>query len=151
MPIKFSDLARDTKAATLDVGGGDTIAFRFRHGLITPRLMHDFLALDVSRLEQATVDEQEAAMMAISAHLARLVTEWDVLDSDGSMFPLDAARLAADIPLLVQVRMLQTCLAGMSEASAGEAAAPGASANGHASGAGSPPRAISARRRNGTR
>lgn len=149
MPLRFTDLARDTKSATLELGGGESICFRFRHGLITPRLMHDFLALDASRLEHATVDEQEASMMAISGHLARLLTEWDVLDSDGSMFPLTADRLAADIPLLVQVRLLQTCLAEMS--STGEAAAPVASASVPASGAGSRRTARSVRRQTGTR
>jgi hypothetical protein len=149
MPLRFSDLARGTKAAVLDLGDGDVIRFRFRHGLITPRLMHDFLALDESHIQRATADEQEATMMAISAHLARLMTEWDVLDADGtSMFPLDADRLASDIPLLVQVRLLRTCLAEMAP---GEAPAAEDSATGPASAAGSSPTARSAKSRRGTR
>ena len=149
MPLRFSDLARDTKAAVLDLGHGDEIRFRFRHGLITPRLMHDFLALDESHIKRATVDEQEASMMAVSAHLARLLTEWDVLDADGvSMFPLTAERLAADIPLLVQVQLLRCCLAEMAP---GEARAAEDSVSGPASAAGSSPTARSAKRQRGTR
>jgi hypothetical protein len=124
MPIKFSDLAKATKSATIEVGEeGDTITFRFRHGLITPRFVQDLLALDEGRLKGATAGEAAAAVQAVSEQLAHVVAEWDVTEADGAtMFPLDPARLAAEIPLDVQVQMLFTIL---SEMRPGEVTAPG--------------------------
>src|SRR5260221_6813873 len=122
--MKFSDLAKATKPATISVGDeGDTISFRFRHGLITPRFVQDLLALDESRLKGATAGEAAAAVQAVSSQVAHVVSEWDVTEADGkTMFPLDPARLAADIPISVQVQMLFTILAEMRP---GEVNAPG--------------------------
>lgn len=150
MPMRFTDLARDTMAATLDVSGA-VIHFRFRPGLITPRFMHDFLQLDESRMKGATAAEQQETLFAVSEQVARIVAEWDLTEVDDvTMFPLTVERLAADIPLFVQIQMLQTCLAEMQP---GEASAPGAngSASKPASGAGSSRKAASGRRRTGTR
>lgn len=123
MPIKFSDLAKATKAATFDLpDGAGTICFRFRHGLITPRMIQQ--VVEWSDLSGASAAETAAALMSISQNVARLVTEWDVMEDDGvTMFPLDAARLAADIPLTVQSGLMYACFAEMQM---GEASAPAA-------------------------
>lgn len=148
MPMRFTDLARATKTGKLDLGGGDVIRFEFRHGLITPHFMHTLLALDESRLKGATADEGEAAVMNVCEQVARLIVEWDLLDEDGSMFPLDVERLARDIPLTVQIGLLQQCL---EEMGAGEASAPGDSASKPTSGATSSRTARSGRSRRGIR
>lgn len=123
MPIKFSDLAKATKSATLDVGDGDTISFRFRHGLVTARLLHDLLSLDEAYMQAASPAQVDESIMGICEQVARLVAEWDLLDADGvSMFPLDAQRLAADIPISLQARILRVCMAEMT--TQGEASAP---------------------------
>ena len=150
MPIRFSDLARETKGASVDVGGGDAIHFEFRHHLITPQFMHTLYALEA--VEQASAAQQQAAIRAVSEQVARLVTEWDVLDEDDvSMYPLTVERLA-DFPLIIQLRILNQCVAEMQPA--GEASAP--KVNGHSpsrppSGATSSPTVRSARRRTTTR
>lgn len=148
MPMKFSDLARSTKTGLLDLGDGDVIRFEFRQGLVTPRFMHDLYALDPEQFTPATSTEQDAAIMAVSSHVARLVAEWDLLDEDGSMFPLEAERLARDIPFVVQFRLLQRCLAEIAQ---GEASAPGGSASKPTSGATSSPKGRLARSRHGIR
>jgi hypothetical protein len=118
--IKFSDLSGKDKPAKLELSDGNVISFRFKYGLITPKLLHDLAALD--RLETGNLASAEEALTAVSGHLAQLVTKWDVLDADGkTMFPLEAARLAADIPLVVQYQLIQRCLQEMQP---GEAIAP---------------------------
>ncbi len=115
MGFKYKDLAKKTKRATLDLGDGDTIAFEFRTGMVTPRFLADIQTLD--DVEHLTPD----VVLAISEHVARLLTTWDVEDDDGSMFPLDPTRLAADIAAQVQLAILFTCIAEMKP---GEATAP---------------------------
>jgi hypothetical protein len=123
--MKFSDLAKATKRSKVSVGD-DEISFAFRHGLITPRFIQDLLALDESRLKNATPAEADAALASVSEQMARIVAEWDVTEEDGvTMFPLVADRLAAEIPLSVQVAILFTCMAEMQP---GEATAPGSKA-----------------------
>ena len=146
MPIRFSDLARDTKGASIDVGGGDAIHFEFRHNLITPAYMHTLYALQA--MDDASPAEQEAAIRAVCEQVARLVVEWDVLDEDDvSMYPLTVARLL-DFPLVLLLRILNQCVAEMQP---GEASAPGVSVSRRPSGATSSPTARSARRRTTTR
>lgn len=120
MPIRFSDLARETKGGTVDVGGdGDVIHFEFRHHLITPAFMQTLYALEAAAT--ASPAEQMAAISAVSEQVARLVVEWDVLDDDDvSMFPLTPERLAG-FPLLIQLRILNQCVAEMQP---GESSAP---------------------------
>ena len=149
MPVRFSDLARETKGATIDGGGGDVITFEFRHHLITPAYMHTLYALQDAAA--ASPAEQDAAIQAVSEQVARLVTEWDVLDEDDvSMYPLTVERLQ-DFPLVLQLRILNACVEAMQP---GESTAPGA--NGHSpsrppSGAISSLTAHSERRRTTTR
>lgn len=144
--MRFSDLARKTRAVTLDLGDGDTITGHYRHGLITPRLVHDILALDTGRMRSAPPDETAAALDAVAGHVARLIADWDLReDDDRAPYPLTVDRLR-DLPLPVLIALIMACVEDMN---AGEKAAPETTSA--PSGAGSPPMARSARRRNGTR
>lgn len=121
MPFKFTDLAKKTKSATLDLGDGDVIQFEFRPALITPQFIHALSALDASRMQTATADQADATIQSVSDQVARIVASWDVQEDDGSPFPLDPARLKADIPIQAQVAILMACMQAMQP---GEATAP---------------------------
>lgn len=122
MPFKYRDFGKKTKSATLDLGEGDSINFEFRTGVMTPQFLADFQSLSDAALVTPAVT------LALSRHLASLLTEWDMLDDDdASMFPLDPARLAADIPASVQVAIIFQAIEEMRAAQTGEAAAAQAS------------------------
>lgn len=109
MGFSYKDLAKKTKKAHLDLDDGDRINFAFRHQLITPRLVADLSALDGMREDSPA--EVSAKLLGVSEHVARLLTEWDVTEADGTtMFPLVADRLAEDIPLEIQMRLLMACV-----------------------------------------
>jgi hypothetical protein len=112
--MKLSDLTSKTKPVTLDYNG-EIVTMTVRCQLITPKLIADLGVLD-----DLTVDSAER-MHAVSEHLARLVASWDVLEDDGSMFPLDVDRLTAEIPVEFQMRCL---LAAVQVMQVGEAPAP---------------------------
>lgn len=123
MGFKYRDLAKKTKAVTLDLGDGDSIAVEFRTGLLTPQFLADMQALG----DKDNVSPEK--LLTVSTHLSRLLTSWDVEDDDGQMFPLDPKRLALDIPLETQLALLNLCIEEMKPGEAKAAAqAPAANA-----------------------
>lgn len=127
MGFKYKDLAKKTKRISVDLGDGDVLQVEFRHHLITPALAADFATLGaaegkkVDSLPSAERAAIVAAIRAASDHLAELVTWWDLDADDDSMFPLNAAVMAAKLPIDFQMRVLGACL---HESRAGEASAP---------------------------
>lgn len=111
--MKLSDLTAKTKNITFDYEG-ESVTLDVRHQLVTPKLIADLALLDNLSVDSA------ARMHAISEHLAQLVAKWDVLDTDGAMFPLDVDRLAAEIPVAFQARCLMAAVQAMGEAAAPE-------------------------------
>ena len=72
-------------------------------------------AVDDDKVDPAT------RMHTLSDLASRLVAKWDVLNDDGSMFPLDTASLEATIPVM----FLSSCLMeAVKAALPGEASAP---------------------------
>jgi hypothetical protein len=64
-------------------------------------------------------------LLAISEQVCRLVAQWDVLNEDGSMFPLRVEQVAAEIPLAFQNAVIGAAIGAVSESGAvGEAKAP---------------------------
>jgi hypothetical protein len=118
MPFKYRDFGKKTKTATLDLGEGDSIAFEFRTGVMTPQFLADFQSLSDAALVTPAV------LLALSKHLANLLVSWDMLDDDGvSMFPLTPERLVADIPAEAQVSIIFAAIGEMRAAQTGEAPA----------------------------
>lgn len=130
MPLRLADLAAKTKDATIDFDG-ESVTLTVRYQLITPR----FLA----QLEQLQALQGDGGghtgdvLTALCGQLCQIIERWDVFDEDGAtMFPLDAARMAAELP----VPFLYAVLGGaMGVMKPGEASAPEASANAPRSGA----------------
>ena len=129
MGFKYTDLAKATKVATVDVGDGEhVVQVTFRHAFITPALAADLATLggaEGKKVDSLPSTERAAVVAAIaraSEHIAQLVTHWDLEgDTEGEMFPLDAQVIATKLPIDFQMRVLGGCL---SESRAGEAPAP---------------------------
>jgi len=94
----------------------DVLNYEFKHALITPALV-----ADIQRLIEASVSAEN--ILAISTHIVSLVTTWDLIDEDGAMFPLDAKRIAHEVPLVFQATLITDMISKMRQ---GEANAPGA-------------------------
>ena len=126
MGFKYKDLAKATKDATVEIGDdeGSVLHITFRHSFITPALAADIATLGAAEgrdMEKLPSTERAAVVTAIraaSAHIANLVTWWDLEDDEGVMFPLDADDIATKLPIDFQMRVLGACLR---ESRAGEA------------------------------
>lgn len=124
MGFSYLDLGKATKDATVTLDGGQELRITYRHAYVTVALVADLMTLGSA--EGQSVDgmapaDQAAVIEAIKrtpAHLATLVTHWDLEISKGKMFPLDAGEIAAKLPLPFQMQVLGACV---HESRAGEA------------------------------
>lgn len=137
MPLRLADLAAKTKDARIE-WEGETVTLDVRYQLITPRFLSSIEQLQAM---QADTGQVGAALVELCARLALLIASWDVYDLDGiTMYPLDAERMAAELPAPFLYAVLAGALGVMQP---GEASAPGATSSASAprSGATSSPMA----------
>lgn len=124
MGFSYLDLGKATKDATVTLDGGQELHITYRHAYVTVALVADLMTLgraDGQDMDGLAATEQTAVLDAIKrtpAHLATLVTKWDLEISKGKMFPLDAEEIAAKLPLPFQMQVLGACVR---ETRAGEA------------------------------
>lgn len=126
--MKLSQLIAKTARATFTYAG-EPVALEVRAQLITPDLL-----THVNLIADRTADTAVRAQ-ALAVEVSRLVASWDLLGDDGEPFPLEAARLAAEIPVAFLSQVLTEAVGAID--TAGEARAPEDSASAPASGAGS--------------
>ncbi len=81
MPVTLAQMAARS-ASTSFQWEGETVTVAFAPGKVTDTLL---VQLDAGNAQR-------------NAALVSVITSWDVLNDDGSMFPLDANRLA-DLPI----------------------------------------------------
>ena len=99
MPVTLAQLATNSATVTLSVGE-DTVTIEYYPGRVTEKTlaaMNAFAAMDGTGID--------AGFSRFNEELAKLLKSWDVLEEDGSMFPIDAHRLA-DLPISFRLEVL---------------------------------------------
>lgn len=99
--MRLLDLTQRTKHATMAYDG-DVLNFEYYHQLVTPALI-------------ATLNDikKTSDYAGISKSLVTLVASWDLLDADGTPFPLDLVRLQNEVPVLFQAQVLEGIVTGI--------------------------------------
>src|SRR5579863_990002 len=111
--MKISDLTAKTKTVSFDYDG-ETVNMDVHTQLITPKMAAELNEVDDDKVDAAT------RMHTLSDLASRLIAHWDVLNDDGSMFPLDTASLEATIPVMF---LSQALMESVKAALPGEASA----------------------------
>ncbi len=103
MPITVTEIAANT-ATIMFYWGDNEVNIVYRPGLVTEKIIAQMLAL-------ANMDEDSilTQMQAFNKSLARLISRWDVLEADGSMYPLEPDKLA-DLSFMFRARVIQAIL-----------------------------------------
>lgn len=90
MGVKFRDLMKETKQATVDFGG-ETVNFSYRPSAITPQMQ-----LVAVRMQSMGDDKEENVPSDIGdlmedfvQVICNLIFEWDVLGEDGKPLPVN--------------------------------------------------------------
>lgn len=103
MPLTLAKIAANTATVTLAVGE-DTATIVYFPGRVTEKaiaVLNSFSSMDETNLQ--------AGFRAFNAELVKLIQSWDVLEDDGTMFPLDADRLS-ELPVTFRVQVLSAIL-----------------------------------------
>ena len=95
MPITLSALAANTATLTIPVGA-DTLTLTYYPNRVNEHTVA--MLANFSNVNQATLTED---FHEYNVSLASLIKSWDLLEDDGSMFPLDAARFA-ELPIALR-------------------------------------------------
>lgn len=77
MPIKLSDLTKQTRTIQVDIGASEPLEVEYRIQAYTPEI----------ESEIANAEQRPAA--TLSRILSMLVVCWSLVDDNGSMYPLD--------------------------------------------------------------
>jgi len=116
MPITLSALAANTATLTIPVGA-DTLTLTYYPNRVNEHTVA--MLANFSNVNQATLTED---FHEYNVSLASLIKSWDLLEDDGSMFPLDAARFP-ELPMTVRGQVFRAIMehlspnAGASQAS----------------------------------
>lgn len=92
MPIKLSDLTKQTRVIQVDVGANEPLEVEYRIQAYTPEI----------ESEIANAEQRPAATLA--RILSMLVVRWSLVDDNDAMYPLDEKSTAKlPLPLMLAV------------------------------------------------
>jgi len=99
--MRLLDLTQRTKHASIAIDT-ELLNFDYYHQLVTPALI-------------ATLNDlkKTSDYAGISKSLVTLIASWDLLDADGTPFPLDLDRLQNEVPVLFQAQVLHEIVTGI--------------------------------------
>src|SRR5712691_8775720 len=102
MPINLHKMAANTAHITITGGtlGDDTLDTEYYPSRVTEEAITVFAYLEAA----STPTQASAAFAAFNEMLASLIKSWDVLEDDGTMFPIDALRFAS-LPLAFRMQV----------------------------------------------
>ena len=105
MPVNFNQIARNTAQVKMTGGtlGEDSITIVYYPGRLTDNLLSS--VQQMATLESGNVAGLDG-LYSLNDALCTLIKSWDVLDADGSMFPLDPRRLRDDLPMPFKAEVL---------------------------------------------
>src|SRR5258708_35651234 len=103
MPVTLAKIAANTASVTLHVGE-DTVTVVYYPGRVTERAIA--VVNSFSTMHQETLAE---GFREFNEVIANLIKSWDVLEDDGTMFPLKPGRLA-ELPVTFRVQVLGAIL-----------------------------------------
>lgn len=90
MGIKFRDLTKTTKAATVEYQG-EKVGFTYKPSAITPQMQ--LVAIRMQTLGEEKGESAPAEMAALMGDfvgvITNLIASWDVLGDDGSPLPVN--------------------------------------------------------------
>lgn len=99
MPITVAKIASNT-ASTSFQWGEDTVNITYYPGLVTEKTF-----ADLDSFNAASSDEIQSSFAMLNTTLCKLMKSWDVLEEDGSMFPLEPGRMA-ELPILFRAQCI---------------------------------------------
>lgn len=104
MPVQFSQIASKHASVTITGGtlGDESITVVYYPGRLTDNLLASMQQLQV--LETGNMAGL-SGLFSLNDVLCELIVSWDVLDSDGSMYPLDPKRLK-ELPVPFKAEVL---------------------------------------------
>lgn len=103
MPVTLTQIASNTASVTFAVGQ-DSVTVVYYPGRVTEKAL-----ADLQDLGQMTGDTVTAGFSAFNETLAGLIKSWDVMNDDGTMFPVEAARLA-ELPIGFRIQVISAIL-----------------------------------------
>lgn len=114
MPITVSQMATNSVTVAFDYAG-ETVNVTYAPGNINEKVFAGIASLaeansfDLSKVDTTNMSEisadLSAVLSAVNDTLVAVVSKWDVLNDDGTMFPLDVKRLS-ELPILFRAEVL---------------------------------------------
>lgn len=81
MPIRLSDLTKQTRVIHVDVGASELLEVEYRVQAYTPELEAEIASADKGA--------EQRPVRTLSRILSMLVVRWSLVDDRGDMYPLD--------------------------------------------------------------
>lgn len=103
MPITLAKMASNTAEVTLQIGE-DTVTAVYYPSRVTEKVFAQLQSF--AKMTEDTIIEQFGSLNEM---LANLIKSWDVLNEDGSMYPLTPEALA-DLPLFFRTTLIQAIM-----------------------------------------
>jgi hypothetical protein len=94
MAIRLSDLTKETRKVSVDVGASEPLEIEYRTRAYT------------AELEDNITGAQERPATALAQMLKKLIVAWNLVDDDGKPYPLDDAHLSK-LPVQVMIAIFQ--------------------------------------------
>lgn len=98
MPISLAKIAKNTAKVTFK-WGDDDVNITYIPGKVTEKVYADLLAFQGMEKDPQTIMD---GFNSLSDILIRLIKEWDVLNDDGSMYPLTPEALS-ELPIFFRM------------------------------------------------
>ena len=94
MAIRLSDLTKETRKVSVNVGASEPLEIEYRTRAYTPEL------------EESIIGAQERPAAALAQVLGKLIVAWNLVDDDGKPYPLDDAHFDK-LPVQVMIAIFQ--------------------------------------------
>jgi len=94
MAIRLSDLTKETRKVSVNVGASEPLEVEYRTRAYT------------AELEDSITSAQERPATALAQMLKKLIVAWNLVDDDGKPYPLDDVNLSK-LPVQVMIAIFQ--------------------------------------------
>lgn len=112
MPITVSNMASNEASVTFTYQG-ESVTVVFYPGRINEKSFPGLFAVDYANATGANgIENVTQAYQDWNTALASVIKSWDLLNDDGTMFPLDPARFV-ELPIAFRRRVLDEIMGAM--------------------------------------